>query len=113
MGAAALVAGLASAVALVVSLLFLAREAREAARQTRLANETAGAQAMAVAFGGIDGVTTLFLEYPELRTYFYGSTELTDDLRARDSPGPRPCGRRPAAPVCWVRLNPWCSGSRK
>jgi hypothetical protein len=41
---------------------------------------------MALAFGGIDGVTTLFLEYPELRKYFYGSAELTDELRAYDSP---------------------------
>lgn len=78
MEVAALIAGLASALALVASLLFFAREARESARQTRVANEMAGLQAMTAAFEKIHNTTAFFMEYPDLRQYFDEGVEPPD-----------------------------------
>jgi hypothetical protein len=83
---AALIAGLASAAALVASLIFLARQSKESARQTRLANELAGTQAMAASFETVDHIVEYFLEYPDLRRYFYDNAELAGDAAAADSP---------------------------
>lgn len=86
MEAAAIVGGLVSAVALVASLLFLARQAHEAARQTRLANQIAVSQALASFYGENNKVLAYFLEYPELRRYFYDGAELDGDALAIGSP---------------------------
>ena len=75
----ALIGGLASAAALVASLLFLAR-------QTRLANQMAGTQAMATSFETVDRIVEYFLEYPELRPYFYDGAELEGGALAVESP---------------------------
>ena len=86
MESAVLIAGLASAAALVASLLFLARQARESARQTRLANQTAGTQAMAASFETVDRIVEYFMEYPDLRPYFYDGAELEGEALAVESP---------------------------
>jgi len=76
---AALIAGLASAAALVGSLLFLARQTRESVRQSFVANELAGIRAKAQNFEALDRVIAYFLEYPELRQYLYENVELPED----------------------------------
>jgi hypothetical protein len=68
----AIIAGLVSAVALVFSLLFLARQTRESTRQSLLANQIAGSQAKSDIYGTVDRIQYRFLAYPELRKYFYG-----------------------------------------
>jgi hypothetical protein len=74
----AIVTGLVSALALVFSLLFLARQTKESARQSHLANQIAGSQAKSEIYGSVDRILYHFLEYPELRTYFYSGTELPE-----------------------------------
>jgi hypothetical protein len=72
----AIIAGVVSAVALVVSLLFLARQTKESTNQTRLANQIAGSQAKSEIYGKVDRIQYHFLEHPELRKYFYDGAEL-------------------------------------
>ena len=86
MEAAALLGGVISAAALVASLLFLARQTHEAARQTRLANQIAVSQVLATFYGENNRVLAYFLEYPELRRYFYEAAELDGDALAIGSP---------------------------
>jgi len=74
----AIVAGLVSAIALVLSLLFLARQTRESARQSHLANQIAGSQAKSDIYRTVDRILFRFLEYPELRKYFYEGEALPD-----------------------------------
>jgi len=68
----ALIGGLASAVALVGSLLFLGR-------QTLLANQLAEAQSVTTFYEANDRVLRHFLDYPELRPYFYDNTEFGNE----------------------------------
>jgi hypothetical protein len=72
----AIITGLISAIALVLSLLFLARQTRESARQSHLANQIAGSQAKSEIYDAVDRILYGFLEHPELREYFYSGKEL-------------------------------------
>jgi hypothetical protein len=74
----AIITGLVSAIALVLSLLFLARQTRESARQSHLANQIAGSRAKSEIYETVDRILYHFLEYPDLRKYFYGGAELPD-----------------------------------
>jgi hypothetical protein len=80
---AALIAGLASAAALVGSLVFLARQTRESVHQSLVANELAGVRAKAQNFEAVDRVIAYFIEYPELRQYLYENVELPEDPTRR------------------------------
>jgi hypothetical protein len=75
----AIVAGVVSAIALVLSLVFLARQTRESAYQSRLANQIAGSQAKSEIYGAVDRIQYHFLAYPTLRKYFYDGAEMPDD----------------------------------
>jgi hypothetical protein len=75
----AIVAGVVSAIALVFSLVFLARQTRESAYQSRLANQIAGSQAKSEIYGAVDRIQYHFLAYPTLRKYFYDGAELPVD----------------------------------
>jgi hypothetical protein len=72
----ALVVGVVSAVALVLSLLFLARQTKESARQSVLANQLAGLQAKSEIYTTVDRILYQFLEFPDLRKYFYEGIEI-------------------------------------
>jgi hypothetical protein len=80
---ATVIAGLLSAAALVGSLLFLARQTSESVHQALLANELAGARAMAQGYEIWDRVIAYFVEYPELREHFYEGVELPEDSTTR------------------------------
>ena len=86
----ALIAGLVSAVALVLSVLFLARQTRESARQSLLANQLAGLQAKSEIYSTVDRILYQFLQFPHLRKYFYEGKEIPAetgtgvDVDARD-----------------------------
>jgi hypothetical protein len=56
--------------ALVVSVLILAWQAREQAKETALANDLAREEALRHAMRSIDGVLTMIVEHPELHPYF-------------------------------------------
>jgi hypothetical protein len=72
----ALVAGIVSAFALVLSVLFLARQTKESARQSVLANQLAGLQAKSEIYSTVDRILLQFLEFPHLRKYFYEGIEI-------------------------------------
>ena len=74
----ALIAGIVSAFALVLSVLFLARQTRESARQSVLANQLAGLQAKSEIYSTVDRILYQFLEFPHLRRYFYEGSELPE-----------------------------------
>jgi hypothetical protein len=76
----ALLAGIVSALALVLSLLFLARQTRETARQSVLANQLAGLQAKSEIYFTVDRILYKFLEFPHLRQYFYEGIDVPVDL---------------------------------
>lgn len=75
----ALIAGIVSALALVLSLLFLARQTRESARQSVLANQLAGLQAKSEIYFTVDRILYKLLEFPHLRKYFYEGVECPED----------------------------------
>jgi hypothetical protein len=85
----ALIVGIVSAIALVVSLLFLARQTKESTRQSVLANQLAGLQAKSEIYSTVDRILYKFLEFPHLRKYFYegvaipgnGLSESGDEIR--------------------------------
>ena len=72
----ALIAGIVSAFALVLSVLFLARQTKESARQSVLANQLAGLQAKGEIYSTVDRILLQFLEFPHLRKYFYEGIEI-------------------------------------
>ena len=80
---ATVIAGLLTALAVVGSLLFLARQTSESVRQFLVANKLAGARAMAQGYEIWDRVITCFIDYPELRQYFYEGVELPEDSTTR------------------------------
>ena len=80
---ATVIAGLLTALAVVGSLLFLARQTSESGRQFLVANKLAGARAMAQGYEIWDRVITCFIDYPELRQYFYEGVELPEDSTTR------------------------------
>jgi hypothetical protein len=85
----ALVAGVVSAFALVLSLLFLARQTRESARQSVLANQLAGLQAKSEIYSTVDRILYQFLEFPHLRKYFYEGVEIPGDNEVEAQSGVR------------------------
>ncbi|MGH9021165.1 MAG: hypothetical protein ACRDV0_09140 [Acidimicrobiales bacterium] len=72
---AALIAGAVSAVALVVSLLFLARQTRASALQALLANQIAGSEVKSDIFQTVDRILYQLVDHPHLRPYFYDGLE--------------------------------------
>jgi hypothetical protein len=80
---ATLIAGLVTAVAVAGSVLFLARQTSQSVDQFFVANELAGARALAQGYELWDRVIIRFIDYPELRQYFYEGVELPEDPTAR------------------------------
>jgi hypothetical protein len=80
---AALIVGLLTAAAVAGSVLFLARQTRLSVEQFLVANELAGARAMAQGYELWDHVIDRFIDHPELRQYFYDGVELPDDSTTR------------------------------
>ena len=64
-------------------MLFLARQTSQSVEQFLVANELAGARALAQGYELWDHVITRFIDYPELRQYFYEGVELPEDSTAR------------------------------
>ena len=62
---------LAATIAVVVSVLVLAFQARELTRQSRIANQVAGGQADRDLVRLLAETSGVFLQYPELRAYFF------------------------------------------
>jgi hypothetical protein len=77
------IAGLVSAAAITGSLLFLARQTRQSVEQFLVANELAGGRALAQGYELWDRVIERFIEYPELRQYFYEGVEVPEDPTTR------------------------------
>ncbi len=65
------------------SVLFLARQTSQSVDQFLVANELAGARALAQGYELWDHVITRFIDYPELRQYFYEGVELPEDSTTR------------------------------
>ena len=80
---AAVIAGLVTAAAVAGSVLFLARQTSQSVNQFVVANELAGLRAMAQGYELWDRVITCFIDYPELRQYFYEGVEPPEDPTAR------------------------------
>ena len=80
---ATLIAGLVTAAAVAGSVLFLARQTSQSVEQFLVANELAGARALAQGYELWDHVITRFIDYPELRQYFYEGVEPPEDPTAR------------------------------
>lgn len=76
---AALITGIASAVALVGTLLLVARQARSLASQTELANKLAALSANDIAVRELHVIVLVFVDHPRLRRYFYENVELPDE----------------------------------
>ena len=81
----AIAAGVVSAAALVVSLLFLARQTRASAEQNRLANQIASSEVKADIFQSVDRILYRLLDFPSLRPFFYDDAPLpgVDDVELR------------------------------
>jgi hypothetical protein len=80
---ATLIAGLVTAAAVAGSVLFLARQTSQSVHQFSVANELAGARAMAQGYELWDHVIDRFIDFPELRQYFYDGVEVPEDSTAR------------------------------
>ena len=80
---ATLIAGLVTAAAVAGSVLFLARQTSQSVHQFLVANELAGARAMAQGYELWDHVIDRFIDFPELRQYFYDGVEMPEDSTAR------------------------------
>jgi hypothetical protein len=64
-------------------VLFLARQTSQSVEQFLMANELAGARALAQGYELWDRVIERFIDYPELRQYFYEGVEVPEDSTAR------------------------------
>jgi hypothetical protein len=73
---AALIVGLTSAIALIGTLLLVARQTRSLASQTELANKLAVLSASDESVTGLRSIHLVLLDHPELRRYFYDGAEL-------------------------------------
>ena len=85
---AVLITGIASAIALIGTLLLVARQARSLAVQTELANKLAVHSATNDPLVGMRLIYSMFVKHPEVYRYFYDGaqllpTELHDDLVVR------------------------------
>ena len=78
-----LIVGLLTAAAVAGSVLFLARQTRLSVEQFLVANELAGARAMAQGYELWDHVIDRLIDYPELRQSCYEGVELPDDSTTR------------------------------
>lgn len=67
----------------VISLLFLGWQSREVARQTRIANQTAGAAGLRDSLTHLHSVIQIFVEHPDLRPYFYAGVDPPTDTQQR------------------------------
>ena len=85
MEVAALVVAIVSAIAFVGTLLLVARQARSLAHQTALANKLAVHAATNDAMTSLRSIGRIFIEYPELRRYFYDGAQLSDTELHADS----------------------------
>jgi hypothetical protein len=79
---------LAATIAVMLSVLVLALQARALASQSRVANEEAGTQAhREIIFHYNSVIAPTFLQYPELYAFFFGETTATptvaDDIRLK------------------------------
>ena len=64
-------------------MLFLARQTSQSVNQFLVANELAGARALAQGYELWDRVIAHFIDYPEIRQYFYEGVEPPEDSTAR------------------------------
>jgi hypothetical protein len=80
---ASLIAGLVTAAAVAGSVLFLARQTSQSVQQFLVANELAGGRALAQGYELWDRVIERFIDYPELRQYFYEGVESPQDSTTR------------------------------
>ncbi len=64
-------------IAVVASVLVFAYQARELARQSRVANEVAGNQAYREILRDSKQFTNVFIQYPELHAYYFDQTPNT------------------------------------
>ena len=80
---ATLIAGLVTAAAVAGSVLFLARQTSQSVHQFLVANELAGGRAMAQGYELWDRVIERFIDYPELRQYFYEGVEVPEEPTTR------------------------------
>ena len=64
-------------------MLFLARQTSQSVNQFVVANELAGGRALAQGYELWDHVINRFIDYPELRQYFYEGAEVPEDPTAR------------------------------
>jgi hypothetical protein len=77
------IVGVVSAFAIVGSLLFLARQTRQSVEQFLVANELAGGRALAQGYELWDHVIDRFVDYPEMRQYFYEDVGMPEDSTTR------------------------------
>jgi hypothetical protein len=74
---------LAATIAVVVSVLVFAFQARELARQSRLANEVAGTRSHGEIVLHWKQVMDVFIQYPELHHYYFDQTPETPSATDR------------------------------
>ena len=75
---AVLITGIASAIALIGTLLLVARQAGSLARQTELANKLAVHRATTDPLIGLRVVYSMFVDHPETYRYFYDDAQPPD-----------------------------------
>jgi hypothetical protein len=73
---AVLITGIASAIALIGTLLLVARQTRSLARQTELANKLAAHRATNDPLIGLRLAYSMFVDHPETYRYFYDGAQL-------------------------------------
>ena len=78
-----LIVAFLTAAAVAGSVLFLARQTSQSVEQFLVANELAGARALTQGYELWDHVITRFIDYPELRQYFYDGVEPPEDPTAK------------------------------
>jgi len=64
-------------------VFYLARQTRQSVEQFLVANELAGGRALAQGYELWDRVIERFIDYPELRQYFYEGEEVPEDPTSR------------------------------
>ena len=75
---------IAGLVGLIMSLILLAWQTRAVARQTEISNAIARASVISNSSSSFRQVILLFVEYPELRQYFYESKHLPAHSHKRE-----------------------------
>ena len=67
----------------IISVILLAWQTRSVAQQTKISNAIARASVISNESSSLRQVISLFIEYPDLRQYFYGSRRLPVNRRQR------------------------------